>query len=138
MFAGFASADVTPAVGNEAPGGFSKAFGQSIHDPLLATAAVFEDGTTRVALVGLDNLSVKVSVVRAARKMIEERCGIPGGNVMIGASHTHSGGPCVGAALRPRERSGSCATSSAGTTARRRRTTAAPPRQETDRSEVSL
>jgi hypothetical protein len=97
MQVGFACADTTPAIGREVPGGFSKAFSRSIHDPLLATAVVVGDGETRVALVGLDNLSVKRSVVQAARRVIEERTGIPGANVMVGASHTHNGGPCQGA-----------------------------------------
>jgi len=97
MQVGFACADVTPPIGREVPGGFCKAFSRSIHDPLLATACVIGDGETRVALVGLDNLSVKRSVVQRARGMIEELAGIPGGHVMVGASHTHNGGPCVGA-----------------------------------------
>ena len=97
MQVGFAAADVTPAIGSEVPGGFSKAYSRSVHDPLLATACVVADGETRVALVGLDNLSVKRAVVQAARAMIEEQTGIPGGNVMVGASHTHNGGPAIGA-----------------------------------------
>ncbi len=97
MQVGFAAADVTPPVGREVPGGFSKAYSRSFHDPLLATAVVIADGDERVALVGLDNLSVKRSVAQAARGMIEERTGISGSHVMVGASHTHNGGPCVGA-----------------------------------------
>ncbi len=97
MQVGFARTDVTPAIGKEVPGSLSKRFGTTIHDPLYASAMVVDDGTTRVALVGLDNLSVKRSVVEGARKIIEETCGIPAGNVMVGASHTHNGGPCVGA-----------------------------------------
>ena len=97
MEVGFASADVTPAIGKEVPGGFAKSYSQSIHDPLFATAAVFDYGTTRVALVGLDNLSVKRSVVQAARALIEQGTGIPGANVMVGCSHTHNGGPGFGA-----------------------------------------
>jgi hypothetical protein len=97
MQVGFARADITPAIGSEVPGGFSKAFSRSIHDPLYATACVIGDGERRVALVGLDNLSVKRSVVERARVLIEERAGIPAAHVMVGASHTHNGGPCVGA-----------------------------------------
>lgn len=97
MKAGFAIADITPPLGREVPGSLSKRYGTSIHDPLWASAAVFDDGRTRVALVGLDALSVRRSTVLAARKMIEERCGIPGENVMVGCSHTHNGGPTMGA-----------------------------------------
>jgi len=97
MQVGFAAADVTPPIGREVPGGFSKAYSNNIHDPLLATAMVIACGERRVVLVGMDNLSVKRSVVQAARSTIHERTGIPGSHVMIGASHTHNGGPGIGA-----------------------------------------
>ncbi len=97
MEVGFASADITPAIGMECPGGFSKAFHTTIHDPCCAKAVVIESEGTRVAFVGLDTLSVKHSVVAAARAAIEAQTGIPGGSVMVGASHSHASGPIVGA-----------------------------------------
>ena len=97
MKVGFASADVTPAIGMEKPGGFRKGFNQVIHDPCCAKAVVIEGDGERVALVGLDMLSVKRSVVEGARQIIEEKTGIPGANVMVGASHTHASGPMMGA-----------------------------------------
>ncbi|MGQ9732076.1 MAG: hypothetical protein ACUVX8_12485, partial [Candidatus Zipacnadales bacterium] len=97
MQVGFAAADITPPIGSEKPGGFLKAFNWTIHDPLFATAIVISAGDTRVALVGLDALSVKRSVVQAARAVIARHTGIPPTHVMVGASHTHNGGPCVGA-----------------------------------------
>ncbi|HYF52408.1 MAG TPA: hypothetical protein VEJ63_23580, partial [Planctomycetota bacterium] len=39
---------------------------------------------------------VSRGLVMAARERIEKRCQIPGANVMIVASHTHSGGPLFG------------------------------------------
>ena len=97
MLVGFARADVTPAVGKEVPGSLRKSYSTTIHDPLWASAMVVDDGERRVALVGLDSLSMKRSVVEAARAVIEEKTGIPGGHVMVGASHTHNGGPSAGA-----------------------------------------
>lgn len=90
---GFARADITPAVGMEIPGGFAKNFSQGIHDPLWAEAAYFADGTVRLAVVGIDTINVSLEMVQEARKQAEARCGIPGGNILIGASHTHNGGP---------------------------------------------
>ena len=81
----------------EKPGGFTKGFNQVIHDPCCAKAVVIEGDGERVALVGLDTLSVKRSVVEGARQIIEEKTGIPGANVMVGASHTHASGPMMGA-----------------------------------------
>ncbi len=97
MKAGFASADITPSIGMERPGGFTKHYHQAIHDPCCAKAAVVEGEKDAVALVGLDALSIKRSVVEAARARITDMTGIPGGNVMVGCSHTHAGGPTVGA-----------------------------------------
>lgn len=97
MKVGFARADVTPAIGKEVPGSLCKRFSTSFHDALYASAMVIEDGDNRVALVGLDNLSVRASVVKAARAIIEAKTGIPAGNVMVGCSHTHAGGPGMGA-----------------------------------------
>lgn len=97
MKVGFASADVTPSIGMEQPGGFSKAYHRTIHDPCCAKAIVIESEGALVALVGLDTLSVKKSVVARARALITEKTGIPGGHVMVGASHSHASGPIVGA-----------------------------------------
>jgi neutral ceramidase len=90
---GFARTDVTPAVGMEIPGGFAKNFSKGVHDPLWAEAAFFNNGTTRLAVVGVDLITVPVPIVREARKQAEARCGIPAANILIGASHTHNGGP---------------------------------------------
>ncbi|MBM3725575.1 MAG: hypothetical protein FJW40_09145 [Acidobacteria bacterium] len=91
--AGFAETDITPEIGMEQPGGYGKVFHQWFHDPCKARAAVFGDGRGRVALVGLDALIVPRHLVLAARREIEKRCGLPGANVLIGASHSHSSGP---------------------------------------------
>ena len=96
MKVGFASADITPSIGMEKPGGFRKGFHRTIHDPCCAKAVVIEGDGQRVALVGLDALSIKRSVVEAARALIEEKTGIPRSHVLVGCSHTHAGGPTVG------------------------------------------
>ncbi|MBM3735663.1 MAG: hypothetical protein FJW39_07735 [Acidobacteria bacterium] len=93
MSAGFAEADITPEIGMEQPGGYGKVFHKTLHDACKARACVFDDGSKRVALVGLDALIVPRHLVLAVRKEIESRCGIPGAHVMIGASHSHSSGP---------------------------------------------
>jgi hypothetical protein len=91
--AGFAEADITPEIGLEMPGNYGKVYGRSVHDPCKVRVAVFDDGRRRVALVGVDALMVRRPLVAAARRGIEQRCGIPPAAVLIGASHSHSSGP---------------------------------------------
>ena len=90
---GFAELDVTPDAGMEKPGGYGKSFMQRTHDPCKVRAAVFDDGTRRVALVGLDALIVPRALVKQVRRRIEKQCGIAPEAVLIGASHSHTSGP---------------------------------------------
>jgi neutral ceramidase len=91
--AGFAERDMSPAVGMEQPGGYGKAYHQAFHDPCKARAAVFDDGKSRVAIVGIDALFIRRQTVRAVRAGIEKKTGIRPESILISASHTHSGGP---------------------------------------------
>src|SRR5262245_47585768 len=91
---GFGSADITPTAGMDMPGGFGTRPGKGVLDKCLAVACVVYDGTTPVALVGTDTLVVARETVDAARRQIQKETKIPGESVLVGASHTHSGGPC--------------------------------------------
>jgi hypothetical protein len=104
LHVGFGIGDITPAVGMEMPGSFSKRVGKGVRDKLLAVACVVYDGTTPVALVGLDALFITKPTVEHARRLILAKTKIPGDNVLIGANHTHSGGPvasCLGCDENP-------------------------------------
>ena len=97
MKAGFHTADITPALGMEAPGGYGKVYIQRIHDPLKVRAAVFESGETTVAFVGIDTCYLQsAKVIQAIHREVERRCGIPADHVLLASSHTHSGGPGSG------------------------------------------
>ena len=95
--AGFAERDITPDPGMEQPGGYGKGIGGPRHDPCKVRAAVFDDGRSRVALVGIDTLGIRADTVAAARKAIQARCGIEPDSVLVSASHSHSAGPALGA-----------------------------------------
>jgi hypothetical protein len=97
--AGFGSSDITPEIGASIPGGFRPNPSKGVRDPLYAVAFVVTDGATPIALVGIDELFIGKDTVRQARERIEKNTGIPAANVLVAASHTHTGGPilsCLG------------------------------------------
>ncbi len=97
--AGFGAADITPPAGAQMPGGFFRQTSKGVRDRLWAVACVITDGRNPVALVGIDALFVGRPLVQAARLAVEKSTGIAGAGVLVGASHTHEGGPimsCLG------------------------------------------
>ncbi|HUW60021.1 MAG TPA: hypothetical protein VMZ06_03360 [Candidatus Bathyarchaeia archaeon] len=97
--AGFAAKCITPRIGQEVPGLFARRWSTGIYDDLYARAAVIDDGTNCVALVQTDAIALPERLVMRARRLAARRCGIPGRNCLIAATHTHSGGPVFGGFL---------------------------------------
>ena len=93
LHVGFAEADITPKLGSQSPGGMQARQLKEIHDPLKAVAMVIRNDSTTIALVGIDSLFIGETPTAKARAAIEKATRIPGSNVLIGASHTHGGGP---------------------------------------------
>src|SRR4051812_2630834 len=93
LHVGFAEADITPKPGAQSPGGMNVRRLDKVIDPLKVVAMVIRSGADAVALVGIDALFITADAVSRARKAIEAETKIPGDCVLIGASHTHTGGP---------------------------------------------
>src|SRR6187455_1713938 len=89
--AGAAAVDITPPKGCPMAGYYSFRGAEGTHDPLFAKALVFEKDGTRIALVSLDLITTTRGLVEETRKRIEQQTGIPGRNVMISATHSHTG-----------------------------------------------
>ncbi len=93
--AGAAAADITPPVGVDLSGFGGRPSGNvGIHDSLFAKALVIDDGEQAAAVVTCDLIGVGDDLVQQVRDGVERQTSIPGTNVMISASHTHSG-PCT-------------------------------------------
>ena len=90
---GFTSRDITAPVGAEVPGSFVRRVNRGVLDPLKVTAAVIDNGPRVVAIVGVDALFVPGDLARLAFDGIESRTDLRRDQVLIGASHTHCGGP---------------------------------------------
>src|SRR5207302_1829362 len=63
-----------------------------VRDPIQARALVLTDGTTRVALVAVDAIGTTAEIVSAVSARLRALgSSLRGEDVMIFASHTHSG-----------------------------------------------
>lgn len=96
MRAGIAKARITPPVGVDLTGYVGR-LGPStkVHDDLFATALVLDDGATRIGIVSVDIIGTDLDQDAALRQSISKATGIAPDNLMIAASHTHSG-PAIG------------------------------------------
>lgn len=88
--AGAATSNITPFLGGEIVGNFVRPIATNVHDELHARCLVLDDGTTRLALVVCDVLSLSRNVSVEACKLIQQNTGIPPEHVLISAVHTHS------------------------------------------------
>ncbi|MGI5870093.1 MAG: neutral/alkaline non-lysosomal ceramidase N-terminal domain-containing protein [Kiritimatiellia bacterium] len=91
MRAGTARVKITPPVGS--PGSNGKRI-REIRSDLYAKALVLDDGGKKAAIVTIDILLLGKCVVAEARALAQKQTGIPAENILLAASHTHSGGGC--------------------------------------------
>lgn len=89
--AGAAQVVITPPNGAPMAGYYHARGAEGTLDDLYAKALVLDDGSTKVALVTLDLISTTLTLTREARAAIEKSTSIPGANVMISATHAHTG-----------------------------------------------
>jgi hypothetical protein len=89
--AGVAKVDITPAeVKGITVTGHTRVV-NGVRDPLRAGVLVLDDGETKAAIVTLDVIGAWEDMVTLARAAIEKETGVPAANIMICASHNHSG-----------------------------------------------
>jgi neutral ceramidase len=89
--AGAAEVIITPPSGIGLAGYYFERGADGTNDDLFAKALVLDADGTKVALVTVDLISTTRQVVEAARRTIEQETGIPGTNVMVSATHAHTG-----------------------------------------------
>ena len=92
MRAGFAKVPVTPPIGSRLTGYAARqGVSTGVHDDLFSRAMVLEDGRELVAMASVDVLALAAEFVASVRRRICRRTGIRQENILIAATHTHSG-----------------------------------------------
>src|ERR1041384_906446 len=88
---GTAEVVITPPTGIPMAGYYSTRLSTGVHDDLHAKAIVLSSGGQQAAIVACDLIGIPPAVIEEARELIQSATGIPGGNVMISATHSHTG-----------------------------------------------
>jgi len=86
-----AEIDITPPVGMRMAGYFDERFATGVHDPLKAKAIILRQGDKEIAMVFCDLVGVSLNVTTNARAQASQKTGIPVSNIMICATHSHTG-----------------------------------------------
>lgn len=89
--AGVGKTDITPA---QTDGVVVTGHRRTVHgvrDPLRAGVLILDDGETKAAIVTLDVIGAWDDMVKLAREKIEALSGVPAANILVAASHNHSG-----------------------------------------------
>lgn len=89
--AGVGKTDITPPLGTPLEGYYVERLSTDVHDPLYAKAMVIGDGMNTLVLVIADIIDVAPVAFPAARKRIQGEFNIPASNIIISATHTHTG-----------------------------------------------
>jgi neutral ceramidase len=90
--AGAASIDISPRDSQFLFGYPSvERYSTGVHDPLLSSALYLSGGKTQVMFISNDIIYVSKGMTQRARKRVAEATGVSPNNIMITATHTHSG-----------------------------------------------
>ncbi len=90
--AGAATSNITPRTGTSINGNMQDTKIKGIHDETHARCIVLDDGQTRLAIVVSDVCMISREVLDEAKRHASEVTKIPVENMMMSATHTHSGG----------------------------------------------
>jgi neutral ceramidase len=92
LIAGAATVDVTPTDSQFLFGyPHVRRYSTGVHDPLLSSALFLSDGKIPLLFVANDVIYVSRRTAARVRDRIARKTGIPAANMMITATHTHSG-----------------------------------------------
>ena len=104
LYLGIGRRDITPGVGARLFGYQDNVYSKSVNDKLTATAFYFKSGSTVSLIVSASICLFDSDLADTIRDKIESNTGIPSGNIILAATHTHSGPyTASGVALGERE-----------------------------------
>ena len=97
LMVGFGTSDITPPVGVELSGfgWYLERRSTGIIEPLLARAMLWQTDEIKGAVISCDLIGVTKELVKDVRARVSVECLIPVNNIIVCATHTHSGSAVV-------------------------------------------
>src|SRR5262245_22735608 len=89
LSAGVAKVDITPPPDTPGTGHQRKTSGA--RDPIRAGVLLLDDGKTKAAIATFDLVGASDALVRSVREAIASKTAVPPENILVTASHNHSG-----------------------------------------------
>ncbi len=89
----FYEKEITPPLESIIPGYFNPRYASEVLDRLYVKAAVFENDGNAVAIIVADSCGLNTNICNKIIERVERMTGIPYENVMVCATHTHTGIP---------------------------------------------
>ncbi len=89
--AGAGKVDITPPLGISIVGTFIDNRAEMIIDKLFVNSLIIDDGKKEIAIISVDVCVIPDNIYKDIVSMIVKNCGIKKDNIIIGATHTHSG-----------------------------------------------
>jgi len=88
---GSALVKITPPSGTPMAGYYYDRGADGVHDDLFARAMVFEKDGAKAAVISCDLIGVSAEIVSAVRILVEKETGIRADNILVSATHSHTG-----------------------------------------------
>lgn len=82
---------ITPPIGGQLYGYSPDIISKSTNDDLQATAFYFKQGDKKALMISITVCEVQTKLCDDIRVLLEEKTGVPEENIMLCATHTHSG-----------------------------------------------
>ncbi|MCL1856174.1 MAG: neutral/alkaline non-lysosomal ceramidase N-terminal domain-containing protein [Kiritimatiellaeota bacterium] len=96
MMAGFGRREITPKVGARLVGYPNGVVSTSVNDALRATALYLSCGKVSAMMISVEVAQVLTALSDRVRKAVAEATGVKAENVLLSATHTHSGPTTMG------------------------------------------
>ena len=93
LLCGMKELEVTPLLGMSMPGYLKDRRSTGIKDSIFVKAIILDDSKKRIAIISIDMVHVEEKIALEISRKVFELTGIPMENIMISATHNHTGPP---------------------------------------------